>query len=373
MNDALVKNGVDVAVVGGGAIGCSIAYHAAARGARVALFEAERLGMGSSGALAGMLSGQAEAEKPGPYRDLMIRGREYQRNFASALHEVTGLDTGHVWDGALRTATDDATCEQLLKERSWNEKGNLPYEWLNGREVRKLELALSAEIVAGLYLPEDGQVNPRVLVQALATGAALKGTKILEFTHVMGFTVEEKRLTGVRTTKGEVSAKAVVLAGGAFSSVPLQQLGFALPLYPVKGQMLVTNMWPSPIKANVWDSGNFYVVPKKDGRMIVGATEELGVHDPRPTLGGVAELSRVAINLIPSLSEASFVECWGGLRSASSNRAGSYAKPPNDPEPASCLLRFTISLTVVFEMPRRSAARRCEYPGSLHDRGRIVR
>ncbi len=263
-----------------------------------------------------MLSGQAETEESVPFRDLMIRGREYHRTFASELREVTGLDPGYVWDGALKTATDEATREKLLEQRFWHEEANLPSEWLEGDEVYKLEPALSTGVVAGLFLPEDGQVNLRKLVQALAIGAALKGGKILEFAHVTGFTVEGERVTGVRTTKGEVSAKAVVVAGGAFSGLPLQQLGIALPLYPVKGQMLVTNMCPSPIKANVWDSGDLYVVPKKDGRVIVGATEEPGIYDPRPTLGGVAELSRAAVDLIPRLSEASFVESWGGLRPA---------------------------------------------------------
>lgn len=316
MNNELVNNCVDVAVIGGGAIGCSIAYHAAARGARVTLFEAGRLGAGSSGALAGMLSGQAETEEPGPFRDLMIRGREYHRTFASELREVTGLDPGYVWDGALRTATDEATREKLLEQRFWHEEANLPSEWLEGGEVYELEPALSKEVIAGLYLPKDGQVNSRPLVQALAIGAAQKGARILEFTQVTGLTVEGERVIGVCTTKGEVSAKAIVVAGGAFSGLPLQQLGVALPLYPVKGQMLVTNMWPSPIRANVWDSGNFYVVPKRDGRVIVGATEEPDVYDPRPTLGGVAELSRAAVDLVPRLSEASFVESWGGLRPA---------------------------------------------------------
>jgi glycine/D-amino acid oxidase-like deaminating enzyme len=82
-------------------------------------------------------------------------------------------------------------------------------------------------------------------------------------------------VTGVRTTRGEVSARTVVLAGGAFSNLLSEQLGVSLPVFPVKGQtLLVTNMWPSPVKANVWDASNFYVVPKRDGRVIVGATEE---------------------------------------------------------------------------------------------------
>jgi glycine oxidase len=308
---------VDVAVIGGGAIGCSIAYRAASRGARVVLLEAEELGSGSSGALAGMLSGQGEAETPGPLRDLLVQGRQYHRTFAQELYEATGLDPGYVWDGALRTATDEASKEGLLKEHSWHEEANLPSEWLSGDEARELEPALSAEIVGGLYLPEDGQVNPRPLVQALAQGAALKGAEIHEATLVTGFVTEGERVTGVRTTtRGAVSAGIVVLAAGAFSDSLSEQLGVRLPVYPLKGQLLVLHTRPVPIKANVWDSANSYVVPKKDGRVIVGATEEPDVYDQRTTLGGMAELSRVALGLVPKLAEASFVGAWGGLRPA---------------------------------------------------------
>ena len=143
---------VDVAIIGGGAVGCSIAYHAASRGARVVLFEAEEIGSGSSGALAGMLSGQGEAEKPGPLRDLLVQGRENHKTFAQELYETTELDPGYVWDGALRTATDEASKEKLLMEHSWHEEGDLPSEWLSGDEARELEPALSPEVSAG-YLP----------------------------------------------------------------------------------------------------------------------------------------------------------------------------------------------------------------------------
>jgi glycine oxidase len=87
-------------------------------------------------------------------------------------------------------------------------------------------------------------------------------------------------------------------------------------VYPLKGQLLVLHTRPVPIKANIWDSGNDYVVPKRDGRVIVGATEEPDVYDRRTTLGGMAELSRVALGLVPKLAESSFVGAWGGLRPA---------------------------------------------------------
>ncbi len=304
----------DIAIVGGGAIGCSVAHYAAQRGAHVVLLEAERLGSGSSGALAGMLSGQGEVESPGPFLDLMLLGRERHRELSEQLHEDTGIDPGYVWDGALRTATDESS-EEFLTEAYRSQKAEgLKAEWLTGDEARKLEPALSPKVTAGLHMPDDGQVNPPQLVQALARAAVLRGTEIQEATRVVEFLLDGNRVTGVRTTRGEISAHTVVLAGGAFSNLLSEQLGVSLPLFPVKGEMLVTNMWPSPITANVWDANNFYVVPKKDGRVIIGATEEPNAYDRRTTLGGVSQLSQAATKLVPALSDALFIDTWGGLR-----------------------------------------------------------
>lgn len=159
-------------------------------------------------------------------------------------------------------------------------------------------------------------MNPHRLVEALALGATLKGARIMEATPVGGFTAEGRRVTGLRTTEGTISANTVVLAGGASSSLLSKELGIRLPVYPVKGEILAVNARPAPISANVWDS-ECYVVPKRDGRIIVGATEEPGVYDRRPTLGGVSKLSQAAVSLIPELSRAPFAGGWGGLRPGS--------------------------------------------------------
>lgn len=97
---------VDVAVVGGGVIGCSVAYHAARRGARVVLLEAERVGSGASGAAAGMLNAQAEAHEPGPLLNLLLSSRKMHKSLGEELYGLTGLDPEYIWAGTLRVATD---------------------------------------------------------------------------------------------------------------------------------------------------------------------------------------------------------------------------------------------------------------------------
>lgn len=304
---------VDVAVVGGGIIGCSVAYHAARRGARVVLLEAERVGSGASGAAAGMLNAQAEAREPGPLLDLLLLSRKMHKTLGAELYELTGLDPEYAWDGTLRVATDAASRETFSDQYSWHKEQGLPARWLDADKARELEPNLSPNSIAALYFPEEGQVNPPRLVEALALGATLKGARIMEATPVSGFTLEGRRVTGIRTTKGTIQAGAVVLAGGASSGLLSEGPGIRLPVYPVKGEILVVNARPAPISANVWDS-ECYVVPKRDGRVIVGATEEPNVYDRRPTLGGVAKLSQAAVSLVPQLSHAPFADSWGGLR-----------------------------------------------------------
>lgn len=304
---------VDVAIVGGGVIGCSVAYHATRRGARVALVEAERIGSGASGAAAGMLNAQAEAHEPGPFLDLLLSSRRLHEPLGEELYEATGLDPEYVWAGTLRVATDEASRETFAAEYSWQRERGLAARWLDADEVRELEPNLSPESVAALYLPEDGQVNPPRLVQALALGATFRGARLMEATRVEGLVVEGRKITGIRTARGKIPVGAVVLADGASSTLLSDELSVHLPVHPVKGEILAANARPAPIKANVWNS-ECYVVPKRDGRVIIGATEEPGVYDRRPTLGGMAHLSRAAANLVPELSHAPFASAWGGLR-----------------------------------------------------------
>jgi glycine oxidase len=301
---------VDVAVVGGGVIGCSVAHHAARRGAKVALFEAERVGSGASGAVAGMLGAQAEAREPGPFLDLLLKSRDMHKPLSEELYEETGLDPEYVWSGTLRVALDGRFATKLAEKHSWQKEAGLSARWLDAEEARELEPSLSPATTAALYLPEDGQVNSPRLVRALALAAIRKGARVAEAERVVGFSTEQGRVTGVRTVREEVPAANVVLAGGSLSGLLFGELGLRLPVHPVKGEVLTVTTQSPAIKANVWDD-RCYLVPKRDGRVIVGATEVPGSHDRRPTLGGVTKLSGAAVELLPELAGATFAGAWG--------------------------------------------------------------
>jgi glycine oxidase len=105
----------------------------------------------------------------------------------------------------------------------------------------------------------------------------------------------------------------VVLAGGVLSPLLLNEIGVSIPVFPVRGEIVTVNARPVPITTSIMSAG-LYLVPKRDGRVVVGSTEAPHVHDRRPTLGGVASLSKAAVQLIPQLSHAPFLAAWGGLR-----------------------------------------------------------
>lgn len=303
----------DVLVVGGGVIGLSVAYHAARRGAKVTLLEAERLGDGASGAAAGMLNAQAETREPGAFLDLQLHSRALHRSLGDQLYEETSLDPEYIWSGTLRVARTAAFEESLAQTHRWQQELGLSAKWLDGEELRKLEPEICPKARAALYLPDDGQVNSRRLVRALALAASRRGAAIREATPVSGLVSESGQVTGARTAHGEVHADRVVLAGGVGCARLCEDLGLRLPLHPVKGETLAIEAMPAPVSANVWDE-DCYLVPKRDGRLIVGATEEPGVWEKRPTLGGVAQLSGCAASLVPDLSGSPVTDLWGGLR-----------------------------------------------------------
>lgn len=302
-----------MAVVGGGVIGLSIAYHAARRGAKVTLLEADRVGTGASGAAAGMLNAQAESGEPGPFLDLQLRGRDAHRPLATELYEETGLDPEYVWSGTLRVARSESFENRLSEAHRWQRERGLSAEWLDGEAARELEPALAPDARAALHLPHEGQVNSGRLVRALTLAAMRRGVELREDTRVTDLRVERGRVTGVETAQGGVAAGSIALAGGTESPGLLSGIGLELPVHPVKGETLAVHAAPPPVRANVWDE-SCYLVPKRDGRVVIGATEEPGVRDPRPALGGVARLSQGAVGLVPALSGCPVADLWGGLR-----------------------------------------------------------
>jgi glycine oxidase len=302
----------DVAIVGAGVIGCAIACELAERGAKVVLLERERVCSGASGAAAGMLAPQTEAHAPDPWFELLLAARAEHEALACKLRHETGIDVGYRRDGVLRIAADDAERRELRDRADWQRQHGLAVEWLEPEDALRMEPGLNPNIAGALWLPDEAQVQSPRLVQALALDAQRHGAEIREGVPVLAVGKD-----AVRTPTERLSAGAVVLAGGVGSAFVH---GARLPVFPVRGQIACGQMTPICGPRHILWGAGAYLTPKAGGELLIGATEEEGTYDTRPTLGAIADLIAAGEKILPSLRHIPLTQAWAGLRPALPDR-----------------------------------------------------
>lgn len=305
----------DAVIVGGGVIGLACAYYLAGAGARVTVLERGRAGAEASWAAAGMLAAGHEVGQPGPFANLCRASRELFPALAAALQDETGIDVEYDTAGALEVARDEADLQELAARAGRLRRAGLPAELLSADQVRELEPGLRAGLAGGLLLAGDHQVNNRALVAALREAARLRGAAIEEETEVTGWLLApgRERVQGVEAAGRRYPAGAVVLAAGAWSGVLGDRLGLSLPVRPVAGQIVEVRP-ERPFRRVVFHGGRLYLVPKRGGRLLVGATVAERGWARRPVAGEVVELLGAAQELVPELARAEWVATWAGLR-----------------------------------------------------------
>jgi glycine oxidase len=305
----------DVIVVGAGVIGLSCAWRAAEHGLRVLVIERDRPGAGASGIAAGMLAPVGEATW-GEDRllELALASHRLWPRFADELASAVGDELAYLDLGALHVALDRDEAAELRRRYELMRSLDLPAEWLRPRACRELEPGLGS-VTAGVHAPHEAAVDPRSMVDALATALRAAGGTI-EIAEVTGAVLDGARLVGVRTGDGrEHRADATVLAAGSWSAPDWLPREARPPVRPVKGQIL-TLRGPAtePVCERIVVSERVYLVPRDDGRLIVGATVEEQGFDTRVTAGGVHELLREAYRALPDVAELELVEAIAGLR-----------------------------------------------------------
>ncbi len=187
------------------------------------------------------------------------------------------------------------------------------YEMLGPREVARIEPGLTPEFHVAYLLPDRAQIrNPRHL-KALAAACEERGACLRPGLAVEGFATVDDRVVAVRTAEGPLPCDRVVVAAGAWSGGVLESLGVRQPTPPVKGQIVLLRADRRPLH-RIIEHGPKYLVPRDDGRVLVGATEEDAGFDSRPTPGAVRDLLDQAVMLCPSLADAEVERCWAGLR-----------------------------------------------------------
>ncbi|SES90485.1 glycine oxidase [Oceanobacillus limi] len=308
-----MPNTYDAIVVGGGINGGSIAYNLAKRGKKVLLLEKDRLASKASGAAAGMLGAQTELDEAGPMFQLAKKSRAMFPQLSEEIKELTGIDIEFVHKGMYKIALyEDEEIQYKRIIQIQNEVGEQA-EWINQNELRMREPALSTAITGAMYIEKDGQVSAPKLTLGFLKAAASLGVEIKEYTEVTSFPMENGKVTGVQTTAGLFEGEHVVVAGGAWSQKLLQEVGAQLKAYPVKGECFSV-LTHKPLIAGTVFSHGCYLVPKKGGRLLVGATMKPNTFDQIVTVEGIHTLMGKAQKILPSIADAEWERSWAGIR-----------------------------------------------------------
>lgn len=315
MND---RGSYDAVIVGGGVIGLCCAWSIAQRGGRVAVLDRAEPPAGATRVAAGMLApiGGLAFGEPEQLRMTLAAAERYP-GFVAELEAASGISTGYARCGALHIALDRDEAAELRRVHELQRSLGLSAEWLPPRRCRELEPGLTPSFNGGVHAPEEAAVDPRRMTAALLAALAAEGVEVRGGVEVTEALLDGDRIEGVRIESGEeLRADAVILASGAWSGAATWLPEPARPpVRPVKGQIveLRAPSGEAPCERIV-ASERVYLVPRLDGRLIVGATSEERGFDSTVTAGGVHDLLREAYRLLPDVAEMELVESMAGLR-----------------------------------------------------------
>ncbi len=313
----------DVAVIGAGLIGLSIAWRLARAGLAVAVVERGRAGDGASLAATGMLAAAAEHEPGGEgLSPLCVESQRLWHPFRDELEAESGLAIDYRREGTLVIALGRDEVERLRFRHELQRRDGLAAEWLSGPAVRAREPGLRPTVTAGLFCPDDHQVDPARVMAALRRALRAAGGRLVEETTVTALTREGGRITGIETSAGALRAGTTVLASGAWAGEGGLIPDLALPVRPLKGQSMALQMTPRSghLSHVVWTE-QVHMAPKADGTLIVGATVEETGFDPHLTAGGLYALLEGARRALPGVEEMRVAGVWSGFRPTSDDDA----------------------------------------------------
>ncbi|MEO1295974.1 MAG: glycine oxidase ThiO, partial [Cyanobacteria bacterium J06636_16] len=302
----------DVLIVGGGIIGLAIALRLRQSALTVTVLS-RNFAEAASHAAAGMLAPGAEAIPPGPFLDLCRQSLQRYPDWVRKLETLTGQDVGYWPSGILapQIAAPTDTRDRLLAGG----------HWLDASSAGRYQPGLTGAIAGAWWYPEDGQVDNRALTQALRGAVQDAGVEIQEGVDVYGFVQRDQHVQQIQTSVGDRQAGHYVLATGAWSNALLP-----IPVLPLKGQMAAVQAppqapYPQPLQRVLFGSEGIYLVPRRNGRIVLGATVETVGFTPGMTPAGFNHLFHKAVNLFPVLKDFPVQETWWGFRPSTPDEA----------------------------------------------------
>ncbi len=302
--------GSDILVIGGGVIGLMTARELAATGASVTLVEMGDTGQQASWAGGGILSPLYPWRFAGAVTALATWSQRVYPALCTELFESTGIDPEYNTSGLMILDP-----EEHAEARAWASAEQQTLTTLNPTQIHELEPGLQTEVREALWLEDIGQVrNPR-LTKALRV-AIEPEVSIREHEEVLELRVKDGVVQGVRTRAGDIAAKRVVICTGAWTAELLGKLGRKPDIYPVRGQMILFYAKPGQIR-HLTLYRERYVIPRRDGRVLLGSTLENAGFEKRTTAEAKEELYRIATELFPLLKRTPIEDHWAGLRPGS--------------------------------------------------------
>ncbi|MGA3292964.1 MAG: glycine oxidase ThiO [Candidatus Acidiferrales bacterium] len=306
----------DVAIVGGGVIGISIAFELSAQKLRVVVLDRQSPGQEASWAAAGMLSPTPDSPRDIPLVPLGRESLKLYPQFVTAIEDESGKSVNYAREGALEILfSPDGETDGDRTVSEWRGLG-LAAELVSPSVARLWEPSITSHARTAVWLPEEETVEPRLLIDALLAAARRRGVQIRPNCPVTGLLQDRERCVGVVAGGEEIAAGRVVVAAGCFCSEIARETNTVAryaPTRPVRGQMLALR--PDALKLQrVLRSERGYLVPRKDGQIVAGSTSEEAGFEKRITPAGVRKILDAALELCPGLASAAIVDAWCGLR-----------------------------------------------------------
>lgn len=303
-----------VVIVGGGVMGCAAAYELARRGVKVTVLERSVPGAEASSAAAGILGAQVEAHHPGPMTELGLLSRKLYPALVRDLERVSGISTEYRRSGVLKVAYVAGDVARAQRALAWQRRAKLPLTRLTRGALLAREPELSSELQGGLWFEADATLEPRALLSALRIGAEKLGAEFRSGSFVKGVAEHGGRAVGVELDDGSlVHGSHVVLAAGSWTSLLTTGDAKTSRVVPARGQ-IVELTTSTPLLSSVVFGPDCYLVPRADGRLLIGSTLEFVGFRRGVTAGAVAKLLAAAIRLVPRLADAELSRSWSSFR-----------------------------------------------------------
>lgn len=306
-----------IVVLGGGIIGLASAYECQKRGHDVILLEKTECGGQASGAAAGMLAPYSEiGEDPDDFFLLCLKSLEIYPEWIEEVKNISGMDFEFTNSGTLYCVYHEADLLALETRLSWQKPFGTQAEIIAGEPLFKLERELSRDIIAAMYYPEESHVYAPDYVKALEKACRKLGVQIYEQLEEVSIVSWQEEIVLKAKDGRTFTGDRLVVSNGAWAKEYEETFGFPIPVFPIRGQICAYHMELGKVRHIVFTSQG-YLVPKANGTLVNGASEDIAGFDTSVTEKGIRRLRNWNKKVFPYLADEEPFHTWAGLRPAS--------------------------------------------------------